>query len=129
MDIMKLIVKVLLGLLLLCLFVFLGELIFCDNIPFKGIVLQKIYVPERSSIGIGTGITPNGYVATVITSNNEFEKYQLIVKIENEIITADCSPETYFSVKDSDMVKGEFYIGPLTKILYGAHIFKGITND
>lgn len=113
----------------LCLFLFiicLGESLVCNKIPFKGIVLQKSYSPESNSIGTGVGILPNGNVGTVVTSNYESEKYQLIIKINNTIVTTNTTPELFFSVKDSDFVQGYYCIGGLTKIRYCAYTLNKI---
>lgn len=63
---------------------------------FSGIIIDKNYNAEHSSIGTGYG-TSNGKSGVIITSNYESEKFLIIVKTDiGKVITVECKPKLYY---------------------------------
>lgn len=101
-------------LLLLSLFIGIDSIL---SVPeyHHGKVVDKQYKAETKSTGIGSGAAGNGQVGVVITSQNEPEKFLLMVKTpEGKVLTADAEAELYYQKEIGDNLAYALYKGRFT---------------
>jgi hypothetical protein len=80
----------------------------------QGTVLEKHYVPERSSTGTGVG-SAGGKTAVVITSEHDPEKFLVMVRTPaGKIETVKCSPELYYQKEVGDQLQFRIKRGRFT---------------
>ena len=97
-------------LVLFCVDMFGGE-----DKYFEGTVIDKHYKAERNSTGTGYGMTSNGKMGVVVTSESEPEKFLVMVKTENaQIFTVKCSAELYYKKEIGEQIECNNYIGYFT---------------
>ena len=90
---------VLLGFLLLLLVDGLAS----TTVQHQGVVLDKHYEAERSGLGTGTAITPDGEVGIVTTTESEPEQFVLMIRTEDQkVITVKCKPELFYQKEVGD---------------------------
>lgn len=83
--------------------------------PFYGTVIDKRYKAERNSTGTGYGMTSNGKMGVVVTSESEPEKFLVMVKTESgQIVTVKCSPELYYEKEIGEEIDCVNYVGSFT---------------
>ena len=83
--------------------------------PFYGTVIDKHYKAERNSTGAGYGMTSNGKMGVVVSSESEPEKFLIMVETENgKIVTVKCSPELYYKKQIGEKIECNNYIGSIT---------------
>ena len=59
--------------------------------------MDKHYEAERSGLGTGTAITPDGEVGIVTTTESEPEQFVLMIRTEDQrVITLKCTPELFY---------------------------------
>ena len=89
----------LLGILLL----FLVDLLASQPVTYSGTVLDKHYEAERSDLGTGAAITPDGEVGIVMTTDSTPEQFVLMIRTEDQkVITVKCKPELFYQKKIGD---------------------------
>lgn len=110
--------KTLLGILWLILafilFLFV-DVIFGRLVEYEAIIIDKHYVPEKNSTGVGNYIDANGQVGIISTSSHESEKFLIIVKAVNgQIVTTESEPSIYYKKEIGDSVLCKSFLGLLT---------------
>ncbi|MBE7671577.1 hypothetical protein F7649_10680 [Tenacibaculum piscium] len=82
---------------------------------FYGTIIDKHYKAERNSNGTGYGMTSNGKMGVVVTSESEPEKFLVMVEIENgKIFTVECSPELYYKKQIGEKIECNNHICSFT---------------
>lgn len=82
-----------------------------------GVVIDKHYQAESSSVGTGYGVTNNGSTGIVVTSSHENEKFILVVETETgEIETIECKASMYYDTDRESTVEYVVNIGLITGI-------------
>ncbi|ESU28381.1 hypothetical protein FLJC2902T_17340 [Flavobacterium limnosediminis JC2902] len=91
----------------------------------SGIIIDKHYVAESNSTGTGVGMTSNGKMGVVVTSNHESEKYLLTVKTnKGEIVTVKCEPKLFYRKKLNENLDFRIQTGCFSKSNWGAYGIK-----
>lgn len=96
--------------------------LFIDGITSKpefyyGNVIDKHYLAKKHRTGTGFGVTGDGRIGIITTSENEPEKFILMVKTENgDIVTTDCKPEIYYKKEIGQEIEIAIYKGRFTGI-------------
>lgn len=63
-----------------------------------GVVMDKVYTPSSSSVGVGVASTGKG-VGPVMVSSSESEKWIAIVQVDNKIDSYQIDPQTYYRIE------------------------------
>lgn len=85
----------------------------------NGIVIDKHYKGEQTSIGTGA-VYVNGKVGVTTNVNVDSEKFLVMVKMLDEnIVVVDCSAELYYKKEKGDILFFEYSTGYFTDIVYG----------
>lgn len=85
----------------------------------NGIVIDKNYKGEQTSVGTGT-VFVNGKVGTTTNVSVDSEKFLVMVKmLDEDVVTVDCSAELYYKKEKGDILFFEYYTGYFTDIVYG----------
>lgn len=87
-----------LGLLVVILFLSIGELVFTKTARHDATVILTQYVPASSSTGVGNSV--NGDV--VITYSSEEPKYIALVTYQNEDLEVTLTPQKFEELKKGD---------------------------
>lgn len=87
----------------------------------KGIVLDKAFTPSSSSIG--TGVSSSGAIVT--TTEDTYEKWTLILKLEDgSIVSNEADNAVFYSVDSGDAVSVKIRTFYFTKATYRFKITK-----
>lgn len=97
-------------------------LFFFKSVDGFGVVVGLEYVPARSSTGFGTGFNPNGGPVTVITTEHTPEKWTVIIRAKDEIVSAEAEPGLFYQLEREQCVKFQTSIGRITHLTYSRHI-------
>lgn len=102
---------------LLAIVFILVDLLCCKPKPFWGEIEDKRYVSARHSSGVG--VINSGKTATFVHSDNEPEKFLMMVRTkDNEIVTVECSPELYYQKEIGQKVVCNSFEGYFTGIAW-----------
>lgn len=83
------------------------------------VVIEKVYTPAKTGVGVGSGITTDGKIGTGIVTVSESEDYILIVKTdENEVFSKSVDAKTYADAKEGERLTLSFRFGGFTKTRY-----------
>ena len=99
----------------------------CKVKKVNGIVIDKHYEGEQTSIGTGT-VFVNGKVGTTTNVSFDSEKFLVMVKILDinvniDLVTVYCSAKLYYKKEKGDMLFFEYHTGFFTGTVYS---IKGI---
>jgi hypothetical protein len=81
---------------------------------FIGVIVDKHYVSEHSSTGVGV----NSKGESVITTHHESEKFLLMVKSVDGIKTVTTTSEKYYQYSVGDQVKCKEWKGLITNLTW-----------
>lgn len=96
----------------------LVDIIFSNDMPFSGIVIDKHYKSKNTSIGTGIVNTQNGS-GVVTTVETDPEKFLIMVKDkQGKIYTADCDATTYYNKSKGDVLFCHHSIGYFSKSIW-----------
>ena len=85
----------------------------------NGIVIDKNYKGEQTSVGTGA-VYVNGKVGVTTNVNVDSEKFLVMVKdLDEDIIVVDCSAKLYYKKEKGDILFFEYCTGFFTDIVYG----------
>lgn len=82
--------------------------------PFESeaTIVDKIYVPESNSTGVGVAVTSNG-VSPVVTNNHTSENWKVVVRLDSDgdVISISVNAEYYYDckLKDRVTIKSKIY--------------------
>lgn len=94
------------------------DVMFSESISFSGIVVDKHYKAESSSVGTGTAYTSKG-MAVVTTYQSSPEEYSFAVKDRlGNIVTANCEANLYYKKELTQKVECYNDVGFFSKIIW-----------
>lgn len=102
---------------------FLIDAFYSDSAELNGIVVDKQYQGERTSVSTGGGYV-NGKYAVVTTTNYEPEEFLIMVDVLDEVFTVDCPSKIYYKKEKGDVLFFEYETGYFTNIVYGIYAIK-----
>ena len=89
---------------------------------FYGSVIDKHYKAERNSTGTGYGMTSSGKIGFIVTSENESEKFLLMVKTESgQVVTVECEPTLYYKKEVGQKIDCKAYKGYFTGLIWSMY--------
>ena len=90
--------------------------------PFYGSVIDKHYKAERNSTGFGYGMTSGGKSGVIVTSENESEKFLVMIKTETgKVVTVECEAELYYEKQVGQKFDCNAYKGLFTGWTWSMH--------
>jgi len=115
------IISTLISLLLFGLIFILIDGICSEKQPFSGIVVDKHYKAESTSVGTGVVNTGNGSgVVTMVETDPE--KFLVMVRTKDgQIFTVECEPTLYYAKNMNDEIYCHHQIGLFTKSIWSSY--------
>lgn len=120
---MPIVSSIILLVILFLLFILIDG-VFSKPVYFSGIVVDKHYKAESTRTGTGIRTTSNGQTGVVVMTESEPEKFLIMVKTDEKIITAECEPEVYYSKKEGQSIKCYRSKGLFTGWVWSIHAVK-----
>jgi hypothetical protein len=101
------------------------DMISATSKDFTAFVVDKHYKPEHNSTGVGTAIMPNGQVGTVIVSESESERWNIMVRTnEGKVVTAKSEADIYYKKSIGEKVLCKVYLGGLSNHPYSYKVIQ-----
>lgn len=90
-----------------------------------GTVIDRNYTPPESSTGMGYGMTTNGHMATVITSNSTPENFALFVRDDKtgDVEKITVKPTIFYDKPNGSKLRMNFQRGTISGWRYEKSIY------
>jgi len=76
-------------------------------------VLEKVYTPSQTDVGVGTGLNTNGKTGTGTIVTTSPKKFVLLVDVEGEVKTVQVDASVYARTKEGRRTTLEYQVGGL----------------
>ncbi len=73
--------------------------------PVTATVVSKVYQPDKSSSGVGTVVGSDGKVGTVFVSEDDPEKWLILVQTKSDSFSVKCKPADWTRIKEGDSIQ------------------------
>jgi hypothetical protein len=90
---------------------FLIDVFYSESVELNGIVVDRQYQAERTSVNTG-----GGYY--------ESEEFLIMVDVLDEVFTVDCPSRIYYKKEKGDNLFFKYETGCFTNIVYGIYAIK-----
>lgn len=70
----------------------------------NGTVIERVYTPESTATGVGSGVSSNGSPTTVVTTEHTPEKWTVIVDMDGDrpVVAATADPDLWAKLKPGE---------------------------
>jgi hypothetical protein len=86
----------------------------------SGVVVEKVFSPGKTGVGVGPNIGGNGGATVVVTSS--IDEWHILVKTKTGLVDVKVDKEQWVIVKVGDMVTVKHWVGGMSGSIYDSTI-------